>query len=166
MIHVNTLQVTSLQVGARLLPLSFRCKAGEVLHVIGPNGSGKSTLLAALAGVIESKGMVQIGDVNINEVSLETLSLHRAYLSQSDKPAFNLQVFQYLSLAIPSCAELHSEAVNQAVNDITRLLNIEDKLHRSIHQLSGGGMATCSLGRNLLTNLAIDQSIRQIAHFG
>ncbi|MDE1265428.1 vitamin B12 ABC transporter ATP-binding protein BtuD [Vibrio aestuarianus] len=138
MIHVNTLQVTSLQVGARLLPLSFRCKAGEVLHVIGPNGSGKSTLLAALAGVIESKGMVQIGDVNINEVSLETLSLHRAYLSQSDKPAFNLQVFQYLSLAIPSCAELHSEAVNQAVNDITHLLNIEDKLHRSIHQLSGG----------------------------
>lgn len=138
MIHVNTLQVTSLQVGARLLPLSFCCKAGEVLHVIGPNGSGKSTLLAALAGVIESKGMVQIGDININDVSLDTLSLHRAYLSQSDKPAFSLQVFQYLALAIPSCAEPHSAAVNQAINDITHLLNIEDKLHRSIHQLSGG----------------------------
>ncbi|MBF4433127.1 vitamin B12 ABC transporter ATP-binding protein BtuD [Vibrio anguillarum] len=133
MIHVNSLQVSS-----RLLPLSFSCQAGEVLHVIGPNGSGKSTLLSALAGVTESQGEIYIGDLQLSSASLEALSLHRAYLSQNDKPVFNVDVYQYLALAIPSCADLHSQVVNQAVVHLTQRLNIQDKLHRSIHQLSGG----------------------------
>ena len=45
------IQIKSLSVGARLLPLSFELKQGQVTHVIGPNGSGKSTLLEAISGV-------------------------------------------------------------------------------------------------------------------
>ncbi|MDL2041900.1 ATP-binding cassette domain-containing protein, partial [Vibrio parahaemolyticus] len=41
------MRVKHIAVGSRLLPLSFECKDGEVVHVVGPNGSGKSTLLAA-----------------------------------------------------------------------------------------------------------------------
>ncbi|MGY5579539.1 vitamin B12 ABC transporter ATP-binding protein BtuD [Vibrio cincinnatiensis] len=132
------IQINRLQVGTRLLPLSFQCKKGEVLHVVGPNGSGKSTLLAAVAGVLESQGEVMLNHTAISQLSLSELTQRRAYLSQSDRPAFNLDVFQYLALSLPQGKHYQDPAVAVALNDICSLLNLSDKLHRTIHSLSGG----------------------------
>ncbi|MBD0786811.1 vitamin B12 ABC transporter ATP-binding protein BtuD [Vibrio sp. Y2-5] len=132
------IRVNSLHVKQRLLPLSFQCQAGEILHVVGPNGSGKSTLLSALAGVIDSAGEILLGDFDIKKNSLSELALRRAYLSQSEKPTFNLDVFQYLALSLPVTSSLHDSKVKEAVKFFTHVLKIDDKLHRSIHQLSGG----------------------------
>lgn len=133
MIHIN-----GLNVGSRLLPLSFQCNEGEIWHVLGPNGSGKSTLLAAIAGVLDCQGEIEIDGTSVRQASLEDLARCRAYLSQSDKPVFNLDVCQYLSLSLPEGTHENHHAVNDAIATLTRLLCIEDKLHRSIHQLSGG----------------------------
>ena len=132
------IRVNSLNVAERLLPLSFSCQPGEVLHIVGPNGSGKSTLLSALSGVIESAGDVLLDEIDLRKCSLSELALRRAYLSQNEKPAFNLDVFQYLALSVPKCTSLDNPKVSEAVNQLTGLLKISDKLHRSIHQLSGG----------------------------
>ncbi|WP_047042749.1 vitamin B12 ABC transporter ATP-binding protein BtuD [Vibrio mexicanus] len=132
------IRVNSIQMNSRLLPLSFTCQHGEVLHVIGPNGSGKSTLLAAISGVIEAKGEVFIDEKALHEMDLESLAMYRAYLSQSARPAFNIDVYQYLSLSVPACSKSESETLVSVVNELASLVQIEDKLHRSIHQLSGG----------------------------
>ncbi len=132
------IRINSLNVQDRLLPLSFQFQPGEILHVVGPNGSGKSTLLSAIAGVIDSAGSISLGDIDVRKCSLDELALRRAYLSQNEKPAFNLDVFQYLALSLPVCASDRGEHVNQTVRLLTELLKIDDKLHRSIHQLSGG----------------------------
>lgn len=132
------IQIRSLNVDSRLLPLSFDCQAGEVLHVVGPNGSGKSTLLAALAGVLDSDGAIHIGEVDVRQASLADLALYRSYLSQSEKPAFNLDVFQYLALSLPASAKGLEPEINAAIQSIADMLKIADKLHRSIHHLSGG----------------------------
>ena len=132
------IQINGLQVETRLLPLSFQCKKGEILHVVGPNGSGKSTLLAAVAGVLESQGEVMLNQTPLSQLSFSELALRRAYLSQSDKPAFNLDVFQYLALSLPQGKHHHDSEVTIALNEICSLLNLGDKLHRTIHSLSGG----------------------------
>lgn len=132
------IRVNSLQVDSRLLPLSLQANVGEVWHVIGPNGCGKSTFLAALAGMIPFSGTVQIGELDVSEASLLELARHRAYLAQNDKPSFQLQVFQYLALSVPAGVTLERSEVASEIDQISRLLNINDKLHRSIHQLSGG----------------------------
>ncbi|WP_117234734.1 vitamin B12 ABC transporter ATP-binding protein BtuD [Vibrio maerlii] len=136
MIHVNNLQVDT-----RLLPLSFEVNAGEVLHVIGPNGCGKSTLLNAISGIDFYQGEVTIEGQDIAELSLETLAQQRAYLAQSQRPSFNLQVFQYLALHLPKAyrhSNLHQDIVESAVEQVTEMMNIKDKLHRSVFELSGG----------------------------
>jgi len=133
------IRVKSIHVGDRLLPLSFNLKPGSVTHVIGPNGSGKSTLLSSLSGVgFDYRGCIQFNETDLKDISLSDLALYRAYLSQNAKPAFSLEVFQFLALSVPSSAKGKEEEIQQALDEITRMLEISDKLHRSIQALSGG----------------------------
>ena len=133
------IQIKSLSVGSRLLPLSFNLKPGQVTHVIGPNGSGKSTLLEAISGIGEGyAGEVMWADRTLSSFSLQDLSLQRAYLSQNARPAFNLEVFQFLALSLPSSVNLNSAIVSEVLTEVSEMLEISDKLHRSIQTLSGG----------------------------
>lgn len=132
------IRVSSLSVGSRLLPLSLTVEQGEILHVIGPNGSGKSTFLSAVSGLLEHGGDVTIADLNVQQASVEALASYRAFLSQSDRPAFNLVVAQYLMLSVPTRAQKQLNVVDGVVRDLAQLLELEDKLMRPIHHLSGG----------------------------
>lgn len=129
--------VKSLSVGERVLPLSFACKPGKVVHVVGPNGSGKSTLLSALAGIMTFQGCVKLDGQELSALTIAELSLYRAYLAQSDKPVFSIPVFQYLSLSAPRHKKASPELA-EVISQLSQLLNIDNKIHRSINQLSGG----------------------------
>ncbi|GAK15142.1 vitamin B12 ABC transporter, ATPase component BtuD [Vibrio sp. JCM 19053] len=131
-----------MSVGSRLLPLSFECKAGEIVHIVGPNGSGKSTLLAAISGTLSHRdgmsGEVYVGNKNLLTLPLSEQAHVRGYLCQQSRPAFNVDVFQYLALSLPSGAEIADIKVRDAVNMVVELVQLQDKLHRSIQTLSGG----------------------------
>lgn len=136
------MHVKHMSVGSRLLPLSFECKAGEIVHVVGPNGSGKSTLLAAISGTLSHRegmsGEVYVGNKNLLTLPLSEQAHVRGYLCQQSRPAFNVDVFQYLALSLPSGAEIADIKVRDAVNMVVGLVQLQDKLHRSIQTLSGG----------------------------
>ncbi|MFH4856222.1 vitamin B12 ABC transporter ATP-binding protein BtuD [Vibrio diabolicus] len=136
------MHVKHISVGSRLLPLSFECKAGEIVHVVGPNGSGKSTLLAAISGTLSHRegmsGEVYVGNKNLLTLPLSEQAHVRGYLCQQSRPAFNVDVFQYLALSLPSGAEIADIKVRDAVNMVVELVQLQDKLHRSIQTLSGG----------------------------
>lgn len=136
------MHVKLMSVGSRLLPLSFECKAGEIVHIVGPNGSGKSTLLAAISGTLSHRdgmsGEVYVGNKNLLTLPLSEQAHVRGYLCQQSRPAFNVDVFQYLALSLPSGAEVADIKVRDAVNMVVELVQLQDKLHRSIQTLSGG----------------------------
>lgn len=136
------MQVKHISVGNRLLPLSFQCHAGEVVHVVGPNGSGKSTLLAAISGTLSSQQSVS-GEASLNGQNLLAMQLSeqtslRGYLCQQSSPVFNVDVFQYLALSLPSGVKMTDDNVRQAVSRVIELVQLQDKLHRSVQTLSGG----------------------------
>ncbi|MBT0094372.1 vitamin B12 ABC transporter ATP-binding protein BtuD [Vibrio alginolyticus] len=136
------MHVKHMSVGSRLLPLSFECKASEIVHIVGPNGSGKSTLLAAISGTLSHRdgmsGEVYVGNKNLLTLPLSEQAHVRGYLCQQSRPAFNVDVFQYLALSLPSGAEIADIKVRDAVNMVVELVQLQDKLHRSIQTLSGG----------------------------
>ncbi|EGQ7646258.1 TPA: vitamin B12 ABC transporter ATP-binding protein BtuD [Vibrio alginolyticus] len=136
------MHVKHMSVGSRLLPLSFECKAGEIVHIVGPNGSGKSTLLAAISGTLSHRdgmsGEVYVGNKNLLTLPLSEQAHVRGYLCQQSRPAFNVDVFQYLALSLPSGAEIADIKVRDAVKMVVELVQLQDKLHRSIQTLSGG----------------------------
>lgn len=136
------MHVKHMSVGSRLLPLSFECKAGEIVHIVGPNGSGKSTLLAAISGTLSHRdgmsGEVYVGNKNLLTLPLSEQAHVRGYLCQQSRPAFNVDVFQYLALSLPSGAEIADIKVRDAVSMVVELVQLQDKLHRSIQTLSGG----------------------------
>lgn len=136
------MHVKHIAVGNRLLPLSFECNAGEIVHVVGPNGSGKSTLLAAISGTLTSHDSVS-GGVSVKSGDLLAMPLSeqaylRGYLCQQSRPVFNVDVFQYLALSLPSGVKISDSKVRDAVNAVIELVQLQDKLHRSIQTLSGG----------------------------
>lgn len=142
------MHVKHIAVGNRLLPLSFNCIPGEVVHVVGPNGSGKSTLLSAISGTLSSQDSVS-GEVYIsngdngNNSDLLAMPLSeqahlRGYLCQQSRPVFNVDVFQYLALSLPFGVKITDTKARDAVNEVIQLVQLQDKLHRSIQTLSGG----------------------------
>ncbi len=136
------MHVKHIAVGNRLLPISFDCNPGEVVHVVGPNGSGKSTLLSAISGTLSSTDSVS-GEVSIRNGNLLTMPLSeqahlRGYLCQQSRPVFNVDVFQYLALSLPRGVKITNSKARNAVNEVIQLVYLQDKLHRSIQTLSGG----------------------------
>lgn len=117
--------------------MSLQFPEGKITHVIGPNGSGKSTLLSCLAAIDEHAGEVELDGSLSTSLSLTDLALMRSYLSQNGRPAFNMPVYQFLSLSIPSCCK-DTTQINLAVRQVTELVNLGHLLTRTVHHLSGG----------------------------
>ncbi|WP_028025513.1 vitamin B12 ABC transporter ATP-binding protein BtuD [Enterovibrio calviensis] len=132
------IEVKNIALGTRLLPLSFSVKEGEIVHLLGANGSGKSTLLELLSGLEEGQGDVFLQGVSLDSIDSKTLARQRAYLSQQQKPAFAIGVYQYLNLSLSALAVSDPEIRDKAVQDICTTLGIVDKLTRNTEQLSGG----------------------------
>ncbi len=128
----------NIALGTRLLPMSFEVSAGEIVHLLGPNGSGKSTLLELLSGLVEGQGNVCIDGVDIQDIDSQSLARQRAYLSQQQKPAFAIGVYQYLSLSLSALKGADVTAIESAVATVCETLAIADKLNRNTDQLSGG----------------------------
>lgn len=132
------LHAKNLALPPRLLPMSFSIKGGEIVHLIGPNGSGKSTVMSLLSGLEIGQGDVFLDECSVAQLDLTSLAHIRSYLTQQDKPAFAMRVYQYMSLTIAMFADLADKQVNVAVDEIANRLNISDKLTRNIQSLSGG----------------------------
>lgn len=130
--------VNNLNVGTRLLPMSFRCEQGSFLHIVGPNGSGKSTLLAALAGMISYQGQICFGADDISRLTIQDLAVRRAYLAQNERPVFAVDVYHYLMLSVPESLNMNHAEVSDVIRYLSERLHLQDKLARSIHQISGG----------------------------
>lgn len=133
--------------------VSFRVKEGESLTIIGTNGSGKSTLLFLLDGLLEPEsGSLRVFGTNIKNGFPPDFRRRISLLFQNPQTQlFSLSVFDELSFG-PIQLGLKKSEVAERVNDLLKLLQIEDLQERGPWDLSGGEMKKVALGTCLSIN--------------
>lgn len=132
--------------------LSFECKSGEYLVLLGPSGAGKTTTINLIAGLerVSSGNILMDGEiVNNKEPRMRDISV--AFENYSLYPHIN--VFENIAFPLRAPirkSEYTDEQIESKVNEIGKLLQIDELLHRKPSQLSGGQRQRVALARSLV----------------
>lgn len=132
------------------------CK-GEFLAVVGTSGSGKSTLLHMLGGLDNpTSGEVIIDGRNISGLSRDELTIYRrrkiGFVFQNYNLLPLMNVYENIVLPIKLDG---IKPDDDYVEEILKLLKLEDKKYFMPNQLSGGQQQRVALARALAIKPAI-----------
>ncbi len=129
--------------------LSFQVKRGELFAFLGVNGAGKSTTIAILCGQLAAdSGSVAVCGKNIRQPDAE-LSRKLGVVFQNSVLDKDLTVLDNLK----SRAALYGitgQAFQARLSELSRLLDFEDLLKRTLGKLSGGQKRRIDIARALL----------------
>ena len=132
------------------------CK-GEFLAIVGTSGSGKSTLLHLLGGLDNpTSGEVIIDGRNISGLSRDELTVYRrrkiGFVFQNYNLLPLMNVYENIVLPIKLDG---IKPDNDYIEEILKLLKLEDKKYFMPNQLSGGQQQRVALARALAIKPAI-----------
>lgn len=132
------------------------CK-GEFLAVVGTSGSGKSTLLHMLGGLDNpTSGEIIIDGRNISGLSRDELTVYRrrkiGFVFQNYNLLPLMNVYENIVLPIKLDG---IKPDDDYVEEILKLLKLEDKKYFMPNQLSGGQQQRAALARALAIKPAI-----------
>lgn len=137
--------------------ISFSVEKGEFVAIVGASGSGKSTLLHMLGGVDRpTSGKVFIDGEDIYKFNNDELAIFRRrqvgliYQFYNLIPILNVEE----NIALP--CRLDGKDVNKKrLDDLLKLLGIENRRNHLPNELSGGQQQRVSIGRAIINNPAI-----------
>ena len=131
------------------------CK-GEFLAVVGTSGSGKSTLLHMLGGLDNPTSGEVIDGKNISGLSRDELTVYRrrkiGFVFQNYNLLPLMNVYENIVLPIKLDG---IKPDNDYIEEILKLLKLEDKKYFMPNQLSGGQQQRVALARALAIKPAI-----------
>jgi multiple sugar transport system ATP-binding protein len=135
--------------------LSLHVQDGEFLVLLGPTGAGKTTTLRLVAGLEQADGGRVLLDGR--DVTREPPAARDAtFVFQQYSLYPHLSVYDNLAFPLRSPARRMPEGqIRSRIDEIARLLHIEDKLASRATQLSGGQMQRVAIGRALVRRPSI-----------
>lgn len=137
--------------------IDLTIEKGKFTAIIGVSGSGKTTLLNMMGGLdIPDEGEVIVDGVNLSGLREKELAVFRrnkvgfVYQNFNLIPTLNIQenILFPLSLAGSGPDPVFFQ-------EITELLQIEDRLTAYPHELSGGGQQRVAIARALMAKPSI-----------
>lgn len=137
--------------------VSFTVEKGEFVAIIGASGSGKSTLLHLIGGVDKpTSGQVFINDKDIYKMNDDALAIFRRRQIGLVYQFYNLISILNVEENITLPLELDGRHVDEnLLNDILKLLGLENRKKHLPNELSGGQQQRTSIGRALITKPSI-----------
>ncbi len=135
--------------------LRAEVRSGEFIVLLGPSGAGKTTTLRLVAGLdTPDEGAVLIGGRDVTRVAPALRDVTFVFQQYSLYP--HLTVFENLAFPLRSPMRPTPQAeIVRKVNEVARMLRIEDKLQNAATRLSGGQMQRVAIGRALVRNPAV-----------
>jgi multiple sugar transport system ATP-binding protein len=121
---------------------------GEFLALVGPSGCGKSTLLRAIAGLEDvTTGSVLIGGRDVTDLAPRHRDIAMVFQSYALYP--HMTVRQNLGYGLKVRRTPRAD-VKGRVEEVARMLGLEDLLERRPAQLSGGQRQRVAMGRAIV----------------
>lgn len=128
-----------------LADVSLDVADGEFLVMLGPSGSGKSTVLKLIAGIeVPDEGEIWLGGRRIESLLPRFRDVAMVFQSYALYP--HMTVAKNLSFPLESTRLPRTER-KQRIEEVARMLSLEDLLARKPSQLSGGQQQRVALGR-------------------
>ena len=132
---------------------NFEIKDGEFIILVGPSGCGKSTTLRMLAGLESiSSGDLIINDKIVNGLKPRDRGIAMVFQSYALYPT--MSVYDNLAFGL-RIAGLDEDEIETRVEEVSKILGIENYLSRRPKQLSGGQQQSVALGRALIQHADI-----------
>ena len=137
--------------------VSLTIAAGEFVAIVGTSGSGKSTLLNMIGGLdVPTSGKVIVDGKDLSSMNDEQLTIFRrrkiGFVFQNYNLVPVLNVYENIVLPV----ELDGDSVDKKfMQDVVRMLALEDKLNSMPNNLSGGQQQRVAIVRALVSKPAI-----------
>jgi multiple sugar transport system ATP-binding protein len=128
--------------------LNLEIAEGEFVVLVGPSGCGKTTALRMVAGLEEiTDGEIRIGDRIVNDLApreRDIAMVFQNYALYPHKTVYENLVFGLRMRKVPK------EERRRRVEEIARILGLEEMLERRPAQLSGGQRQRVAMGRAIV----------------
>ena len=137
--------------------VSLTIAAGEFVAIVGTSGSGKYTLLNMIGGLdVPTSGKVIVDGKDLSSMNDEQLTIFRrrkiGFVFQNYNLVPVLNVYENIVLPV----ELDGDSVDKKfMQDVVRMLALEDKLNSMPNNLSGGQQQRVAIARALVSKPAI-----------
>lgn len=122
--------------------VSLSVRKGEFVAIMGPSGSGKSTLLNCVSTIDSAtSGRITLGGRDITRLRRNELAKFRrddlGFIFQDSNLLDTLTGFENIALALTLKGE-RPQVTERSVNELARMLGIEEVLQKYPQQMSGG----------------------------
>ena len=126
--------------------VSLKIETGEIVSILGPSGSGKTTLLNLILGITDvNEGQVIFDGKDITNVPMEKRGFNIVFQDYALFP--NLTAYENIVYGLKNNPGISSK---EEVNELIRLLGLEEHLNKRISQLSGGQKQRVALARTMV----------------
>lgn len=129
-----------------LKDINLEIEDGEIVSILGPSGCGKTTLLNLILGITDAdSGEILFDEENLTHVPMENRGFNIVFQDYALFP--NLNVYQNVTYGLRNKPHISTK---EEVDDMIRLLGLEEHLNKRIDQLSGGQKQRVALARTMV----------------
>lgn len=130
--------------------INLEIKEGEIFAILGKTGSGKTVLLESIAGFYNhGEGIISIKDTPINDIYICDRNISFVYQDYALFP--HMTVFDNIAYGL-KMKKIKKQNQIIIVNEIAKLLSIENILKKYPGTISGGEKQRTALARALVLN--------------
>lgn len=129
-----------------LKDINLEIGEGEIVSILGPSGSGKTTLLNLILGLTEiDSGKLFYNNEDLTDVPMEERGFNIVFQDYALFP--HLNAYKNIVYGLKNKPGISTE---EEVQDLIRLLGLNDHLDKRIDQLSGGQKQRVALARTMV----------------
>ncbi|RLQ93442.1 ABC transporter ATP-binding protein [Falsibacillus albus] len=130
-----------------LKDISLEVQEGEIYGLLGPSGSGKTTLVKMMMGLEKAAS----GEMIVNNTQMPSITplIDIGYMAQSDALYTDLTAKENLEF-FAALYGLKGKAKKDRIQSVMEIVGLQNDLHKTILQYSGGMKRRLSLAIALL----------------